>query len=121
MARTHVLIAAVLFGTTGTAQALGPDIEPLAVGSARIVVGAALLAVVTLAAARAGAGGGRGARALLGTGDRRLIFHEGALVAVSQASCAAARPPANTHETTPGSDHPKLAPAHQSSDRTAYC
>ena len=90
MARTHVLIAAVLFGTTGTAQALGPDIEPLAVGSARIVVGAALLAVVTLAAARAGAGGGRGARALLGTGDRRLIFLAGAFVAVYQASFFAA-------------------------------
>jgi drug/metabolite transporter, DME family len=48
MARVHVLTAAVLFGTTGTAQALGPNIEPLAVGSARIVVGAALLAAVAL-------------------------------------------------------------------------
>ena len=51
-ARTQVLTAAVLFGTTGTAQALGPDIEPLAVGTARIVVGAALLAIVAAAAAR---------------------------------------------------------------------
>ena len=42
-ARLQVLLAAVCFGTTGTAQALGPDADPLAVGSARIVVGGALL------------------------------------------------------------------------------
>ena len=37
-----VLLAAVLFGTTGTAQALGPDgTSPLTVGAARIAVGAA--------------------------------------------------------------------------------
>lgn len=90
MARTHVLIAAVLFGTTGTAQALGPDVEPLAVGSARIVVGAVLLAAVALAAARAGAGGVGGVRALLGAGDRRLVLLAGAFVAVYQASFFAA-------------------------------
>jgi drug/metabolite transporter, DME family len=45
-ARQLVLAAAVLFGTTGTARALGPEISPLGVGAARIVVGAALLAVV---------------------------------------------------------------------------
>ena len=76
MARIHVLAAAVLFGTTGTAQALGPDIEPLAVGSARIVVGAALLALVALAAGRA----------RLGSGDRRLVLLAGSFVAVYQAS-----------------------------------
>lgn len=43
MPRMLVLVAAVLFGTTGTAQALGPDASPLAVGAARIVVGGALL------------------------------------------------------------------------------
>jgi DME family drug/metabolite transporter len=48
-ARLQVLLAAICFGTTGTAQALGPDADPLAVGSARIVVGGALL----LLAARA--------------------------------------------------------------------
>jgi DME family drug/metabolite transporter len=55
MPRALVLLAAVLFGTTGTAQALGPDASPLAVGAARIAVGAVLL----LAAARLvrGAGG----------------------------------------------------------------
>lgn len=41
--RLLVLFAAVLFGTTGTAQALGPDASPLAVGAARIAVGGALL------------------------------------------------------------------------------
>ena len=90
VARAHVLIAAVLFGTTGTAQALGPDIDPLAVGSARIVVGAALLAAVALAAARAGAGGSGGLRALLGTGNRRLVLLAGIFVAAYQASFFAA-------------------------------
>jgi DME family drug/metabolite transporter len=41
------LIAAILFGTTGTAQALGPDgAASLSVGSARIVIGGATLALV---------------------------------------------------------------------------
>ncbi len=41
------LIAAILFGTTGTAQALGPDsASSLSVGSARIVIGGAALALV---------------------------------------------------------------------------
>jgi DME family drug/metabolite transporter len=44
-ARLQVLLAAVCFGTTGTAQALGPSADPLAVGSARIIVGGALLLV----------------------------------------------------------------------------
>ena len=45
MPRLLVLAAAVLFGTTGTAQALGPDASPLAVGAARIAVGAVLLLI----------------------------------------------------------------------------
>jgi DME family drug/metabolite transporter len=83
VARAHVLTAAVLFGTTGTAQALGPDIDPLAVGTARIVVGAALLAgVAALAARQSGLG--------LGGGDRRLVLLSGVFVAVYQASFFAA-------------------------------
>jgi DME family drug/metabolite transporter len=40
-----VLAAAVLFGTTGTAQALGPDgLDPVLVGAGRVVLGGALLA-----------------------------------------------------------------------------
>lgn len=42
-ARLSVLLAAVCFGTTGTAQALGPSASPLAVGAARIAVGGTLL------------------------------------------------------------------------------
>lgn len=45
-ARTEVLLAAVLFGTTGTAQALGPSAPPVGVGAARLLVGGALLLLV---------------------------------------------------------------------------
>lgn len=46
-----VVLAAVLWGTTGTAQALGPDdIDPLVVGWVRMVVGS--LGLVALARAR---------------------------------------------------------------------
>lgn len=42
-----VLMSAVLFGTTGTAQALGPDTTtPLSVGAVRIGLGGTVLAVV---------------------------------------------------------------------------
>ena len=45
-----VLIAAVLWGTTGTARALGPaDAAPLAVGAVRIAIGGALLVLIALA------------------------------------------------------------------------
>ncbi|MEA2167656.1 MAG: drug/metabolite transporter, family [Solirubrobacteraceae bacterium] len=41
------MLSAVCFGTTGTAQALGPDgTEPAVVGAARILVGGALLAAL---------------------------------------------------------------------------
>ncbi len=51
-ARLSVLLAAVLFGTTGTAQALGPaGLSPLTVGSARIVAGGAVLAAGAAVAA----------------------------------------------------------------------
>jgi drug/metabolite transporter, DME family len=43
-------MAAVLFGTAGTAQALGPDVTtPLAVGAARIVIGTVVLWVAIAA------------------------------------------------------------------------
>jgi DME family drug/metabolite transporter len=57
-----VLLAAVLFGTTGTARALGPDISPLGVGAARIAVGAVLLAAVAMLMARRSAPSGPWAR-----------------------------------------------------------
>lgn len=51
-----VLLAAVLFGTTGTSQALGPDdTTPLGVGAVRLAVGGlALLLVLPLLGARTG-------------------------------------------------------------------
>jgi drug/metabolite transporter, DME family len=45
-ARVLVLLAALCFGTTGTAQALGPDASPAAVGAARVIVGGLLLVLV---------------------------------------------------------------------------
>ena len=65
MARLQVLSAAVLFGTTGTAQTLAPEIEPLVVGAARIAVGAALLVLVALLVGRMRVGA-RGGAVLLG-------------------------------------------------------
>jgi DME family drug/metabolite transporter len=62
--RLLVLLAAVLFGTTGTAQALGPDASPLAVGAARIAVGAVLLWGAAWLV-RGAAGGGRWSRGAL--------------------------------------------------------
>jgi drug/metabolite transporter, DME family len=79
-ARTQVLTAAVLFGTTGTAQALGPELEPLALGAARIVIGAALLALIALAT-----GAARGLRA-----SPKAVLLAGACVAVYQATFFAA-------------------------------
>ncbi|HEX2085789.1 MAG TPA: EamA family transporter [Solirubrobacteraceae bacterium] len=52
MSRSLVLLAAVLFGTTGTAQALGPAGSPIEVGAARVAVGAALLALAAYAVER---------------------------------------------------------------------
>ena len=74
MARLQVLVAAVLFGTTGTAQALGPDAStPLTVGAGRIVVGGALLAALALA------GGG-----FAGRWPLPLVLLSGAGVAIYQ-------------------------------------
>jgi drug/metabolite transporter, DME family len=53
MPRLLVLLAAICFGTTGTAQALGPDAAPLTVGATRIAVGGLLLLLVARAVAPA--------------------------------------------------------------------
>lgn len=47
--RVAILAAAVLFGTTGTAQALAGSGSPLGVGALRIAVGGSILAVVAAA------------------------------------------------------------------------
>jgi DME family drug/metabolite transporter len=53
-ARLQVLLAALCFATTGTAQALGPaGTDPVGVGAARILVGGTLLVVVALAGGNA--------------------------------------------------------------------
>lgn len=46
---TAVLLASVCFGTTGTAQALGPDASAASVGAARILIGGGVLGLVALA------------------------------------------------------------------------
>ncbi len=74
MARAQVLLAAILFGTTGTAQALGPvSSTPLTVGASRIVIGGTLLAALAFA------GGGSSVR-----WPRRLVAVAGLGVAVYQ-------------------------------------
>jgi DME family drug/metabolite transporter len=53
-ARLQVLLAALCFATTGTAQALGPSgTDPVGVGAARILVGGTLLVAVALASGNA--------------------------------------------------------------------
>jgi drug/metabolite transporter, DME family len=48
-ARLQVLLAALCFATTGTAQALGPDgTDPVGVGAARVLVGGSLLVAVAV-------------------------------------------------------------------------
>ena len=48
-----VLAASVLFGTTGTSQALGPDgTTPLSIGAVRLVLGGTGLAVIAFVLAR---------------------------------------------------------------------
>lgn len=83
-ARIQILLAAVLFGTTGTAQAVGPDLDPLAVGASRIAVGGALLGLVAVVLAATG-------RLRLHTGGGpRVVMLAGACVAVYQATFFAA-------------------------------
>ncbi|QAY73050.1 EamA family transporter [Agromyces protaetiae] len=43
-----VLLASVCFGTTGTAQALGPSADPLSIGAARILIGGGALGLVAV-------------------------------------------------------------------------
>jgi drug/metabolite transporter, DME family len=67
--RLYVLLAAVCFGTTGTAQALGAaESSPLAVGALRLMLGGALLVVL----ARIG-GNGLGAGGLAGLRPRGAV------------------------------------------------
>jgi DME family drug/metabolite transporter len=81
MARLHVLLAAICFGTTGTAQALGPDgIDPAALGAARVLVGGALLAAVALLLRR-GASGPRWARGTVIAGAAGVAVYQASFFA----------------------------------------
>jgi drug/metabolite transporter, DME family len=80
-----VVFAAMLFGTTGTAQALGPDgTTPLSVGVMRLVVGGTVLAVVGLLLGRR--------RVRSGGGSPRLRPGSFALMAVTGVCLAAYQP-----------------------------
>lgn len=81
-----VLLAAVLFGTTGTAQALGPDdAHPLTVGAMRLLIGAAGL--VAVSSIRGGltpalrAGRGWLALGMVGVAGYQLTFFGGVRLA----------------------------------------
>jgi len=54
-ARAQVMLAALCFATTGTAQALGPSgTTPVGVGAARILIGGAILVAIALARRKRG-------------------------------------------------------------------
>jgi drug/metabolite transporter, DME family len=81
-----VIAAAVLFGTTGTSQALGPhDTTPLAVGAMRLVVGGTALAAV-------GLGWGARVRRRAAVTPPRLDRRAFALMAVTGVCLAAYQP-----------------------------
>ena len=68
VSRLQVLLAAFCFGTTGTAQALGPDASSVTVGAARIAVGALLLLAAEWAMTRR--------RARIRVTSRTHVVHE---------------------------------------------
>ena len=79
-----VLAAAVLFGTTGTAQALGPDgTTPLSVGMARLVVGGGILGLLAL---------GTGLRRRAAAGPRPAARADLALMALTAVAFVAYQP-----------------------------
>ncbi|HLM64972.1 MAG TPA: DMT family transporter [Acidimicrobiales bacterium] len=99
-ARLLVVAAAVLWGTTGTARALGPEhAAPAAVGAARLVVGGACLALLgwrlrwigphSRAVAGRGNGGGAGGA---GTAHDDVRVHHRRAVAIAATAMAAYQP-----------------------------
>lgn len=80
-----VLVAAVLFGTTGTSQALGPEgTTPLSVGALRLVVGGTVLALVAFALSRRRVARTGVANPRLGTSGLWLMVLSGICLAVYQ-------------------------------------
>ncbi|HET6869980.1 MAG TPA: EamA family transporter [Solirubrobacteraceae bacterium] len=79
-ARVLVLLSALCFGTTGTAQALGPHASPAAVGAARVLVGGFLLVLVARRSAPPLAARCSGRAVLIGAaavGGYQLTFFAG--------------------------------------------
>lgn len=82
-----VVAAAVLFGTTGTAQALGPDATtPLSVGAMRLVIGGTALAAIGFALAR------RRTRGAAAHANPRLTRRSFGLMAITGICLAAYQP-----------------------------
>lgn len=80
-----VLAAAVLFGTTGTSQAIGPEgTTPLSIGVMRMVIGGTVLALVAFALARRHARTPTGARPALTARPVLLMLLTGLCLAVYQ-------------------------------------
>ncbi|WP_292831069.1 EamA family transporter [Microbacterium sp.] len=80
-----ILAAAVLFGTTGTSQALGPEgTTPLSIGVMRMTIGGSALALVSFALARRRRRGRVAVRPLLGAGPVLLMAVTGVCLAVYQ-------------------------------------
>lgn len=80
-----VLAAALLFGTTGTSQALGPDgTTPLSIGVMRMVIGGTALALVAFALARRHARTRTGAGPALTARPVALMILTGVCLAVYQ-------------------------------------
>ena len=76
-----VLLAAVLFGTTGTSQALGPaDTTPFSVGAVRLTIGGTLLGVIAFALSA------RTPRRADAEPRRRIDLRSGLLMAATGAS-----------------------------------
>ncbi len=84
--RLCVIVAAVCFGTTGTAQALGPDdARAVAVGSGRIALGGLLLALLAARSLRpSAAGAGAGTTTRRTPLPRPILLLAGACVAAYQ-------------------------------------
>lgn len=81
-----VVAAAVLFGTTGTSQALGPEgMTPLSVGVVRLVIGGSVLALIGFTLARRH-------RIRTGAPSRRPTGRELGLMAITGVCLAAYQP-----------------------------
>ncbi|GAA1055895.1 transporter [Agromyces luteolus] len=88
-----VLAAAVCFGTTGTAQALGPAADPVSVGAARILIGGGALAAVAFALQAAGRrSGATGTSVAPSSGGRAPRLPAWVAVAVGAAGVLAYQP-----------------------------